>query len=75
MSIDFHPSHSNLIATGFYDGSVNVFDLKSKSKIEPKFTCLSANGKHKDPVWQVNVEHMIVKEENLNKIKAKFFFI
>lgn len=54
MSLDFHGEKPYLIVAGFYDGTVNVFDIRNRSKKEPKFLCTSKNGKHKDPVWQVN---------------------
>ena len=53
MSIDFHPEISYLLAAGFYDGTVNVYDLRLKSKKEPKYACSQKSGQHKDPVWQV----------------------
>jgi hypothetical protein len=62
MSIDFHPEISYLLAAGFYDGTVNVYDLRIKSKKEAKYSCSQKSGQHKDPVWQVR--HWLI-ENNL----------
>ena len=52
MSLDFHPSHSNLLCCGFYDGSVAVYNVGDESK-RAKYLSTARNGKHTDPVWQV----------------------
>lgn len=52
MSLDIHPEYPNLIAVGFYDGTVGVFDTAESSGV-PKYTSSAKNGKHTDPVWQV----------------------
>ena len=52
MSLDFHPSEASLIAVGFYDGSVAVYDMRIKTN-EPVFASTPKTGKHTDPVWQV----------------------
>ena len=53
MSIDIHPTKPYLVAAGFYDGTVNVFDCRTRSKKEPKFSREQINDRHRDPVWQV----------------------
>ncbi len=53
ISLDFHPTKPYLIAAGFYDGTVNVFDCRTRSKKEPKFSREQINDRHRDPVWQV----------------------
>jgi dynein intermediate chain 1 len=53
ISLDFHPTKPYLIAAGFYDGTVNVFDCRTRSKKEPKFGRDQINDRHRDPVWQV----------------------
>ncbi|XP_052101562.1 dynein intermediate chain 2, ciliary-like isoform X1 [Mytilus californianus] len=50
MCLDLHPEHPYLIAVGFYDGSVGIFNVERK---EPVHRCTAKNGKHTDPVWQV----------------------
>lgn len=55
MSIDFHPEHASLLVAGLYDGSVVAFDIYSKSR-QPIFKSTVRNGKHTDPVWQVDKE-------------------
>lgn len=52
MSLDIHPEYPNLIAVGFYDGTVGVFNTAESSDV-PKYTSSAKNGKHTDPVWQV----------------------
>jgi dynein intermediate chain 1 len=51
MCLDLHPEHPYLIAVGFYDGSVGIFNVERK---EPVHRCTAKNGKHTDPVWQVS---------------------
>ena len=52
ISLDIHPSHSNMVVVGLYDGNVAVYDLKSGST-QPTFTSSALTGKHRDVVWQV----------------------
>ncbi|XP_077384792.1 dynein axonemal intermediate chain 1-like isoform X1 [Festucalex cinctus] len=52
MSLDIHKRHSYLVAVGFYDGCVSVYNLKNKGQ-DPQYKSTVNNGKHTDPVWQV----------------------
>lgn len=52
MSVHFHPSYANLLAVGCYDGSVAVYDARSKSGA-PLYHATVKSGKHNDAVWQV----------------------
>ncbi|CAF0743555.1 unnamed protein product [Brachionus calyciflorus] len=52
MSLDFHTDYPNLIAAGFYDGTVAVYNTADSSQIA-KYSSSAKNGKHTDPVWQV----------------------
>ena len=52
MALDFHPDHPYLMAVGFYDGAVAVYNLRDKTNT-PAFLSSAKNGKHTDPVWQV----------------------
>ena len=52
MSLDIHADYPNLIAVGFYDGTVGVYNTAESSPV-PKYTSSAKNGKHTDPVWQV----------------------
>jgi dynein intermediate chain 1 len=52
MSLDIHGDYPNLVAAGFYDGSVAVFNTAENTQT-PKFTSNAKSGKHTDPVWQV----------------------
>lgn len=53
MSIDFHPDYPYLIAVGFYDGTVGVYNAADSANQQPKYLSNAKNGKHTDPVWQV----------------------
>ena len=52
MTLDFHPEHPWLMAVGFYDGGVAVYNLRDKMN-EPNYSSSAKNGKHTDTVWQV----------------------
>ncbi|XP_073511212.1 dynein axonemal intermediate chain 1 [Phyllobates terribilis] len=52
MCLDIHKDHPYLVAAGFYDGNVAIFNLKSDSP-QPKCASSAKSGKHTDPVWQV----------------------
>ncbi|XP_064425092.1 dynein, axonemal, intermediate chain 1, paralog 2 [Latimeria chalumnae] len=52
MCLDIHKDHPCMVAVGFYDGNVAVYNLKENS---PRSTYKSSarSGKHTDPAWQV----------------------
>ncbi|XP_061687762.1 dynein axonemal intermediate chain 1-like isoform X3 [Syngnathoides biaculeatus] len=52
LSLDIHKQHSYLVAVGFYDGCVCVYNLKNKGQ-NPQYKSTVNTGKHTDPVWQV----------------------
>ncbi|XP_068109164.1 dynein axonemal intermediate chain 1 isoform X2 [Hyperolius riggenbachi] len=52
MCLDIHKDHPYLVAVGFYDGNVAIFNMKSSSE-QPKYMSSAKSGKHTDPVWQV----------------------
>ncbi|CAJ1051534.1 dynein%2C axonemal, intermediate chain 1, paralog 2 [Xyrichtys novacula] len=52
LCLDIHEQHSHLVAVGFYDGSVAVYNLKEAGP-EPVYKSTAKTGKHTDPVWQV----------------------
>ncbi|XP_063813562.1 dynein axonemal intermediate chain 1 [Pseudophryne corroboree] len=52
MCLDIHKDHPYLVAVGFYDGNVAIYNLKSNSH-QPKVISSAKSGKHTDPVWQV----------------------
>lgn len=54
MCLDIHDKHSDLVAVGFYDGCVAVYNLKQKG-LEPVYKSTAKTGKHTDPVWQVRL--------------------
>ena len=49
-SLDWSARVPSVLAVGLYDGSVRVYDVKSKSK-EPMLVANHDNGQHTDPVW------------------------
>lgn len=53
LCLDIHEQHSYLVAVGFYDGFVAVYNLKEGP--EPVYKSTAKTGKHTDPVWQVRV--------------------
>lgn len=54
LCLDIHQQRSHLVAVGFYDGCVAVYNLKEKGT-EPVYISTAKTGKHIDPVWQVGV--------------------
>ncbi|XP_054879791.1 dynein, axonemal, intermediate chain 1, paralog 2 [Poeciliopsis prolifica] len=52
LCLDIHPQLSYLVAVGFYDGCVAVYNLKETTK-DPVYKSNASTGKHSDPVWQV----------------------
>ncbi|KAG7229755.1 hypothetical protein INR49_012551 [Caranx melampygus] len=56
LCLDIHDKHSSLVAVGFYDGCVAVYNLKQKG-LKPVYKSTAKTGKHTDPVWQVRWQH------------------
>ncbi|XP_041837611.1 dynein, axonemal, intermediate chain 1, paralog 2 [Melanotaenia boesemani] len=52
LCLDIHEQHTYLVAVGFYDGCVAVYNLKVEG-VEPVYKSTAKTGKHTDPVWQV----------------------
>jgi len=52
MCLDWHSQHSSVLCVGLYDGTVCVYDTRSK-KSSPIFVSSVKAGKHTDPVWEV----------------------
>ncbi|NXS89194.1 DNAI1 protein, partial [Erpornis zantholeuca] len=52
MCLDFHSDHPHLVAVGFYDGNVAIYNLK-KPASQPRYKSSAKSGKHTEPVWQV----------------------
>lgn len=70
MCLDFHPHHQSLIAVGCYDGTVMVYDVRSKVN-KPIYSSTIRTGKHTDPVWQVHwQEEDLAKELNFFSIST-----
>ncbi|XP_050403296.1 dynein axonemal intermediate chain 4 isoform X1 [Patella vulgata] len=51
-AVDFSTANPNLLAVGFYDGSVAIYNVKSNLD-EPIVESVECQGKHTAPVWQV----------------------
>jgi len=64
MSLDFHPqaARSALLAVGCYDGTVMVYDVRSKLN-KPIYVSTIKTGKHTDPVWQVKWQEEDIAKE------------
>lgn len=52
MSLDLHPEYPYLLAVGFYNGNVAVYNVL-ENKTSPVYVSSAKTGKHTDPVWQV----------------------
>ncbi|NXO95901.1 DNAI1 protein, partial [Certhia brachydactyla] len=52
MCLDFHTDHPHLLAVGFYDGNVAIYNLR-KASSQPSYKSSAKSGKHTEPVWQV----------------------
>ncbi len=61
-AIDWSRHHPNLLAAGYYDGTVAVYDLRQLANAKkealdagsaPALESSNSKGKHKDTVWQV----------------------
>uniref|UniRef100_A0A663NAZ9 Dynein axonemal intermediate chain 1 n=1 Tax=Athene cunicularia TaxID=194338 RepID=A0A663NAZ9_ATHCN len=52
MCLDFNNDHPYLVAVGFYDGNVAIYNLK-KATSQPSYKSSANSGKHTEPVWQV----------------------
>ncbi|XP_020822588.1 dynein axonemal intermediate chain 1 [Phascolarctos cinereus] len=52
MCLDMHVNHPYLVAVGYYDGNVAIYNLK-KPQSQPSYKSSAKLGKHSEPVWQV----------------------
>ena len=52
MCLDWHPQHASVLCVGLYDGTVCVYDVRSKGQA-PIYQSTVKSGKHTDPVWEV----------------------
>lgn len=58
MCMSFHPQEPILLAVGLYDGTVQVYDIKSKQpNNRPIYQSTVRTKKHTDPVWQISWEN------------------
>eukprot|EP00833_Pecoramyces_ruminatium_P001128 jgi/Orpsp1_1/1175160/evm.model.c7180000052838.1 len=69
-TIDFSQTNPNLLAAGFLDGRVAIFDIRFKSNI-PVLENHENGGKHYDPVWDmkwVERERILGDEQSKGEI-------
>jgi dynein intermediate chain 1 len=77
MCLDFNTELPNLIAAGYYDGSVAVYDLSDKEIKLDKFRVSPKNiFKHLEPVWQVRWQKNDVDDNpNFSSISSDGFVL
>jgi dynein intermediate chain 1, axonemal len=77
MCLDFNTELPNLIAAGYYDGSVAVYDLSDKEIKLDKFKISPKNiFKHLEPVWQVRWQKNDVDDNpNFSSISSDGFVL
>jgi len=51
-ALDFATQSPNILAVGLYDGTIAIFDVKSKQGL-PSMQSDVSTGRHSDPVWKV----------------------
>lgn len=51
-AVDFSAAHPNLLAVGMYDGTIAIYNVRSRSDT-PALDSFESQGKHSSPVWQV----------------------
>jgi len=73
--LDFNVEKPHLLAAGFYDGSVKIFDIR-KSTDSPLW-CGSSADSHRAPVWKIQwlAKNQKKQQKNGKKEPASFFSI
>ncbi|KAK4816900.1 hypothetical protein QYF61_024542 [Mycteria americana] len=66
MCLDFHNDHPYLVAVGFYDGNVAIYNLK-KATPQPSYKSSAKSGKHTEPVWQTPESQIICAPDDIGK--------
>ena len=70
MCLDFHPQYHSLLVVGCYDGTVLVYDIRTRNT-RPIYSSNIKSGKHTDPVWKVYwQEEDLAKELNFYSISS-----
>ncbi|KAJ7286635.1 hypothetical protein O6H91_Y326200 [Diphasiastrum complanatum] len=52
-ALDFSSNSPSLLAVGFYNGNVAVYDARNMKELEPVMQTSVSSGKHNDPVWKL----------------------
>ncbi|GFR43755.1 hypothetical protein Agub_g4867 [Astrephomene gubernaculifera] len=69
-ALDFSTYSPNLLAIGLYDGTVAIYDIKSRQGT-PSMESDVHSGKHSDPVWKVKwLDHGPERDEPLVSIST-----
>ena len=69
-ALDFSTYSPNLLALGMYDGTVAIYDIKSRQGT-PSMESDVHSGKHSDPVWKVKwLDHGPERDEPLVSIST-----
>jgi WD40 repeat protein len=56
-ALDFSTAMPNLLAVGFADGLIAIYDIRRKDN-SPVLQNRESPGKHRDPIWELKwVEH------------------
>ncbi|XP_076441248.1 dynein axonemal intermediate chain 4-like [Babylonia areolata] len=66
-ALDFSVANSNILAAGYYDGGVAIYNVRS-TKDEPILDNQETHGKHLGPVWQIQ---WIEKERGSGEERAE----
>uniref|UniRef100_A0A3B4VKL8 Dynein, axonemal, intermediate chain 1, paralog 1 n=1 Tax=Seriola dumerili TaxID=41447 RepID=A0A3B4VKL8_SERDU len=70
LCLDIHDQRSYLVAVGFYDGCVAVYNLKQKG-LDPVYKSTAKSGKHTDPVWQNELVFTDIIRLSLNGVVSE----
>ncbi|KAK9829743.1 hypothetical protein WJX72_007628 [[Myrmecia] bisecta] len=69
-AVDFSTHNPNMLAVGLYDGTLAVYDVKSRQGV-PAMASSAGAGKHSDPVWKLKwVDRGLEHEEVLVSIST-----
>lgn len=61
-SLDFSKNNSNLLACGFMDGRIAIYDVRKSDNL-PVLDNAEISGKHRDPIWEVKWIDRVVGDD------------